>query len=829
MKQHYNGLTAQEVAESRRLNGSNILTPPVKESLWKRFLQTLTGPFGHLIPGCQNGDMLVFILECAAILSIFISLAEYNGWFRLPVSPDGAKVFFEPAGIIIAIILASGVGFLAEVKAEKEFEVLNQVNDDEPVTVIRDGHATQIPRKDVVVGDIVILTTGEEIPADAELLEATQMSVDESTLTGEPMTYKTADNSTEGTSAKTEDGSPYPHNHVMRGTKILEGHGVARVFAVGDNTENGKVFTATKIDDNKRTPLDEQFDYLGFIITTASCIVGVLVLVGRTLMLVHAMDVWNWPEFIAGFLQSVMIAVTLVVCAVPEGLPMAVTMALAYSMRRMLKTNNLVRKMHACETMGATTVICTDKTGTLTQNKMQVSEIFCVGDDTPYLNMAVNSTAMLDGDNVLGNPTEGALLLWLKSQNIDYLSLREKAEKTAEEPFSTETKYMSTTLADGTRLIKGAPEVVMKMGGNWPAEAEEKLKDWQGRAMRTLAFLTITPAGACGEAIVGIFDPVREDVPEAIQECQNAGIRVIMITGDSHNTAHEIGRQIGLANLDSDIISRAKPLDKKHLVESLQANNEIVAVTGDGTNDAPAMKAANVGLSMGSGTSVAKEASDITIIDNSFSSIVNAVMWGRSLYINIQRFIIFQLTVNITACLVVMIGSFITPEPPLTVTQMLWVNLIMDTFAAIALAALPPSKSVMNYPPRKRRAHIVNRWMAFDIFGTGMYFTVILLVALGMMSPLNMEEKALFFTAFVMMQFWNLFLTRAFKGSYKEKAGKAFWSIAGIIFVGQWFIVTVAYNFFNIAPLPPLKMLTVIAATGGIVFVKYLIKRIGKR
>lgn len=839
-KDLYKGLTEAEVAESRRLHGQNILTPPVKESLLKRFIESLTGPLGHYIPGWKDGDALVFILECAAIVSILISCSEYYGWLGLPVSPDGAKVFFEPAGIIMAILLASGVGFIAEVKAEKEFDVLNRVNDDEPVKVIRDGNATQIARKDVVVGDIVILSTGEEIPADAELLDSTQLSVDESTLTGEPMARKSH--------IKEESSATYPINHVLKGTKILEGHGIARVFAVGDKSESGKVFISATIDDGKDTPLNEQFKVLGKIISWVSILIGVIVFIGRLLLLLHhSMDGISAAEYVTEMLQSFMVAVTLVVCAVPEGLPMAVTMALAYSMRRMLQTNNLVRKLHACETMGATTVICTDKTGTLTQNRMQLTEsFFCDETELLNLNMAVNSTAMLDGDKVLGNPTEGALLLWLKSKGIDYKALRESSKIASEEPFSTETKYMATTLDNGIRLVKGAPEVVMQMcdadgtdngANNW-TEINAHLQDWQNRAMRTLAFAVQKEASAplVFQGIIGICDPIREDVPEAIRECQQAGIRVVMVTGDNYNTAREIGRQIGLANLEDDIIARAKPLDKKELVERLQKQGATVAVTGDGTNDAPAMNAADVGLSMGDGTSVAKEASDITIIDNSFASIVNAVMWGRSLYINIQRFIIFQLTVNVTACLVVMIGSFFSAEPPLSVTQLLWVNLIMDTFAAIALATLPPSRKVLEKKPRDRKANIINRAMLNDIIGTGAYFTTILLMMLWCLNydDLNnriqsllgydtnhMQDKAIFFTFFIMLQLWNLFLARGFKGSYRLSFDRAFLSIVAIIFIGQMAIINVANEFFNIARIDIKTTLIIVVCSALIVMIKY--------
>ena len=780
-------LNESQVIASRAEHGANILTPPEKESLWRQFLQTLTGPLGHLIPGWENGDSLVFILEIAAILSAFISFSEYFGWLGLEASYD-AKVFFEPVGIIAAIVLATGISFYFEVKANREFDLLNQVNDDEPVKAIRlikgGEKVVSIPRRDVVVGDTLMLSTGEEVPADCELLEATSLSIDESTLTGEPICHKTINQ------AEFDTNATFPSNHVMRGTKVMEGHCVCRVFAVGDKTENGKVFTAAQITDNVKTPLDEQFDRLGIVISVASYVIGALVFVGRIIAYFHAGNAsFSDPQFLPYALQSLMIAVTLVVCAVPEGLPMAVSLSLALSMRRMLKTNNLVRKIHACETMGATTVICTDKTGTLTQNKMQVSEIFPEFGEEMKLNMAINSTAIIGVDSegnetILGNPTEGALLLYLRDKGVDYAQLRSNAKVIEEVPFSTERKYMATTIEQNGNLmlVKGAPEIVMDMCDSFSvprAEIETKLLEYQSKGMRTLGFAIsdspLSPSGSLptGEGggrgrflgIVAISDPVRSDVPAAIEECVRAGIRINIVTGDTPATAKEIARQIGLANPTvitgpefaalsdeevrdfcarsgslptgegggrgrSLIISRARPLDKKRLVETLQGLGDVVAVTGDGTNDAPALKAAHVGLSMGDGTSVAKEASDITIIDNSFSSIGRAVMWGRSLYQNIQRFILFQLTVNVVACLIVLAGAFMGTESPLTVTQMLWVNLIMDTFAAMALASLPPSRSVMHDAPRNRHSFIITRKMLASILLTGTFMFVILFAIL---------------------------------------------------------------------------------------------------
>ena len=682
----HTGLTDAEVIESRSRFGANLLTPPKKAPWWKLFLEKFHDP-------------LIIILLVAGALSIGISIYEYAGLDK------GATVFFEPTGIFIAILLATGLAFIFEQKANREFAILNQVNDDEPVQVIRNGAATSVPKKDVVVGDILVLNTGEEIPADAELLEAVSLNVDESTLTGEPMAHKSTDPS------QFDPEATFPTNHVMRGTKVMEGHGIARVTAVGDNTENGKVFEAAQIDDNVKTPLTEQLDRLGKLIARFSYVIGVAIVAGRILMYFLSNPQFDWMEFTAYLLQTIMIAVTLVVVSVPEGLPMAVTLSLAYSMRRMLKTHNLVRKLHACETMGATTVICTDKTGTLTQNQMRVfrTNFYGLGDDqslsdTPQcrlieLGIAVNSTAQLDmskGDKpeVLGNPTEGALILWLRDNGIDYASLRRSVKPVEELPFSTERKYMATVAetAAGRRylFVKGAPEIVYGLCRNFAGnvtkeQVDTQLREYQAQAMRTLGFAvqeiktgdaTITDGKVIADnleflGIVAIADPVRSDVPAAIDEVLNAGINVKIVTGDTPGTAKEIGRQIGLWQpsdtdrniitgpefgaltesqlddrvMDLKIIARARPMDKKRLVEALQRQGQVVAVTGDGTNDAPALKAAHVGLSMGDGTSVAKEASDITIVDNSFASIGRAVMCGRSLYRNIERFVLLQLTV----------------------------------------------------------------------------------------------------------------------------------------------------------------------------------------
>ena len=892
-KHHYTGLTAREVAQSRSKYGENVLTPPAKAPLWLQFLDKFRDP-------------LIIILLIAGALSILISCYEYFGL------GDGPTVFFEPVGIFVAIMLATGLSFYFEYQADKEFAILNKVNDDEPVEVIRDSNTTLIPRREVVVGDIVIVNTGEEIPADGELMESTLLNVDESTLTGEPMCAKTT------VASEFDSQATFPSNHVMKGTKVMEGHGIMRVLAIGDHTEQGKVFEAVQIDNSVKTPLDEQLDGLGRLVAKLSYCVGAGIIIGRILMyfLSSSYVQFEWLPFIAYLLQTLMIAVTLVVVSVPEGLPMAVTLSLAYSMRRMLKTNNLVRKMHACETMGATTVICTDKTGTLTQNQMRVDSLQLYGLDEKSSavaeSMALNSTAQLDFTepdcpSVLGNPTEGALLLWLYEHGTDYRELRENSTIVDQLPFNTERKYMATVvdsaLMPGRRIlyVKGAPEIVFAMcrtmgEGATRERIENQLLDYQNHAMRTLGFafqmldkgdvaisngrVTATRLHFIG--ITAIADPVRSDVPDAIKECLDAGINIKIVTGDTPATAREIGRQIGLwTTADSDrnimtgpefaalndeqllqrvpelkIIARARPMDKKRLVETLQRLNQVVAVTGDGTNDAPALRAAQVGLSMGDGTSVAKEASDITIIDNSFSSIGKAVMWGRSLYQNIQRFLLFQLTVNVTACLIVLIGAFMGTESPLTVTQMLWINLIMDTFAAMALASLPPSESVMHDRPRDRHAFILTRPMYGEIVGVGALFFVLLfffllvfkhadISSLSDMLSLNYlqlfagfgtltfwteghltaYELTLLFTIFVMTHFFYLFNARAFetgRSALHFGGCKGLLTIVVIIFAGQVLMVEtpILQDFFNVVSLSLQDWIAIIIGSSLVLWVR---------
>ncbi|MEE0870765.1 MAG: calcium-translocating P-type ATPase, PMCA-type [Bacteroidaceae bacterium] len=869
----HKGLTSQEVEDSRKKHGSNILTPPKKTSLWVQFMEKFEDP-------------IIRILLFAWVLAMIISAIHCWG-------PDqkGLEAFIEPVGIFFAIMLASTIGFFFEAKAAKAFEVLNQVNDDIPVTVIRNGHVTETTRADIVVGDIVMLGTGDEISADGILLESVSLQVNESTLTGEPLISKTT------VEADFDQEATYPSNHAMRGTTVVDGHGMMQVMAVGDATEYGKVNQGAQMDNNIDTPLQLQLKRLADLISKVGYTVATLTFVVLTAkVFLQGGEAGNF-YYIEHILNNFMIAVTLVVVAVPEGLPMSVTLSLALSMSRMLKANNLVRKMHACETMGATTVICTDKTGTLTQNQMRVNttsffplkDQHLAEDKASMLireGIAINSTANLNRQDgavkTLGNPTEAAMLLWLDAQGHDYEKLRADAKIVNQLTFSTERKYMATVVDSpllGAKVLymKGAPEIVLghckdvatehdtTSASGMQADIEALLLSYQNQAMRTLGFaykiltdkeaetpykdglLSVKDLTYLG--VVAISDPVREDVPRAVEACRKAGIDIKIVTGDTPATAREIARQIGIwTQEDSDkniitgpafealsdeeaakrvqslkIMCRARPTDKQRLVQLLQNQDAVVAVTGDGTNDAPALKAAQVGLSMGDGTSVAKEASDITILDNSFSSIVQAVMWGRSLYRNIQRFLIFQLTINVVACAIVLIGSLIGTGSPLTITQMLWVNLIMDTFAAGALASLPPSWSVMRDCPRRSGEHgdfIISRSMAENIFGTGLLFTIVLIAALlmlqdnGHMAP---HDLSWFFTFFVMLQVWNMFNAKAFMTGRSALAGlwksKSFLWVIVLIVVGQYLIVTFGGKMFNVVPLSLNEWLTISAMT----------------
>lgn len=844
------GLTDNEVIESRQQHGENTLTPPKRTPLWKLYLE-------------KYKDPIIKILLVAAVVSL--ALAAIHG------------EYIETIGIILAIILATTIGFWFEMDAAKKFNVLTALGEESPVKVRRNGKVVEVARKDVVVGDVVIIEVGDEIPADGTLIESTDLQIDESSLTGEPIITKHADPD------KNDKEATYPSSKVLRSTMVMNGRGTYQVTEVGDATEIGKVARSSTEITSVKTPLNIQLDKLAKLISKFGIGISVAAFVIFLTRDIVVNDIWKSTDYLGMaeiVLQYFMMAVTLIVMAVPEGMPMAVTLSLALNMRRMLKNNNLVRKLHACETMGAVTVICTDKTGTLTQNKMQVADMKTYDADAELFNSAIalNTTAHLDaeGGKGIGNPTEIALLLWLEKNGIDYKTLRKDENIEAQLPFSTERKYMATVGKVGGRrvlFIKGAPEIIATFCDIAPdarKEIADRLHGYQNQAMRTLAFayrvladgeqpdLNAIASGAklTFQAVTAISDPIRADVPGAVKQCLDAGIQVKIVTGDTSATAIEIARQIGIWDKDTPaeaqitgpdfaalsdeeafervvklrVMSRARPTDKQRLVNLLQKHNAVVAVTGDGTNDAPALHHAHVGLSLGSGTSVAKEASDMTLIDDSFGSIVNAVMWGRSLYKNIQRFLFFQLVVNVTALLLVLGGSVIGTELPLTVTQILWVNLIMDTFAALALASLPPSHEVMKDKPRKQSDFIITKGMAKGIVFIGVVFFAVLFAFLiycnqsvGSAGSLHVHELSLFFTTFVMLQFWNLFNAKAFGSNHS--AFHAFTHDNGLLLVlliilgGQWLIVTFGGKMFRTDPLSLTEWVTIIASTSLVLWI----------
>lgn len=855
------GLTDEQVKQSREQHGKNVLTPPQRTSLWKLYLD-------------KYRDPIIQILLVAAFVSLILAFIEKN--------------FMETIGIFVAVFLATTVGFYFERDAAKKFNLLTALSEEQPVKVRRNGKVMEIPRHDVVVGDVVLVEVGDEVPADGELIVCNDLQINESTLTGEPVAEKSLEGGGDGA---------YPRNVILRSTMVMNGRGEFVVTAVGDATEIGKVAKKSTEQTSVETPLHMQLDKLAKMISKVGSVVSVAAFF---IFLIHDIltnPAWGGKDYFYMaeiVLKYFMMAVTLIVMAVPEGLPMAITLSLALNMRRMLKSNNLVRKLHACETMGAVTVICTDKTGTLTQNKMQVSALELKQGDEALLDTAIalNSTAELNDGKPIGNPTESALLLWLDAQDKDYEELRKQVNVLKQLPFSTERKMMATLAeVDGETylFVKGAPEIVMKkciIEDRMQRQTAEELDEWQHKAMRTLAFaykkietsIMRTPRTSTAEvvalldandlqlqAIAAIADPIRPDVPAAVQECRHAGIEVKVVTGDTAATALEIGKQIGvfedepenigadgsMTSLDQQMItgeqwealsdeeayerakdirmmSRARPTDKQRLVAMLQKRGEVVAVTGDGTNDAPALHYAHVGLSLGSGTSVAKEASDMTLLDDSFKSIANAVMWGRSLYRNLQRFLFFQLVVNVAALLLVLGGSVIGTEMPLTVTQILWVNLIMDTFAALALASLPPSHEVMKDKPRKASDFIINKSIGFGILFCGIVFFLVMFALLVYCERrgkggVDVHELTMFFTTFVMIQFWNLFNAKALMSHHTAfrhfLKDKGMILVLVLVLVGQWIIVTFGGEMFRTTPLSLHEWLLIIGSTSVVLWV----------
>lgn len=855
------GLTDEQVKQSREQHGKNVLTPPQRTSLWKLYLD-------------KYRDPIIQILLVAAFVSLILAFIEKN--------------FMETIGIFVAVFLATTVGFYFERDAAKKFNLLTALSEEQPVKVRRNGKVMEIPRHDVVVGDVVLVEVGDEVPADGELIVCNDLQINESTLTGEPVTEKSLEGGGDGA---------YPRNVILRSTMVMNGRGEFVVTAVGDATEIGKVAKKSTEQTSVETPLHMQLDKLAKMISKVGSVVSVAAFF---IFLIHDIltnPAWGGKDYFYMaeiVLKYFMMAVTLIVMAVPEGLPMAITLSLALNMRRMLKSNNLVRKLHACETMGAVTVICTDKTGTLTQNKMQMSALELKQGDEVLLDTAIalNSTAELNDGKPIGNPTESALLLWLDAQGKNYEGLRKQVNVLKQLPFSTERKMMATLAeVDGETylFVKGAPEIVMKkciIEDRMQRQSAEELDEWQHKAMRTLAFaykkieasIMRTSRTSTAEvvalldandlqlqAIAAIADPIRPDVPAAVQECRHAGIEVKVVTGDTAATALEIGKQIGvfedepenigadgsMTSLDQQMItgeqwealsdeeayerakdirvmSRARPTDKQRLVAMLQKRGEVVAVTGDGTNDAPALHYAHVGLSLGSGTSVAKEASDMTLLDDSFKSIANAVMWGRSLYRNLQRFLFFQLVVNVAALLLVLGGSVIGTEMPLTVTQILWVNLIMDTFAALALASLPPSHEVMKDKPRKASDFIINKSIGFGILFCGIVFFLVMFALLVYCERrgkggVDVHELTMFFTTFVMIQFWNLFNAKALMSHHTAfrhfLKDKGMILVLVLVLVGQWIIVTFGGEMFRTTPLSLHEWLLIVGSTSVVLWV----------
>ena len=855
------GLTDEQVKQSREQHGKNVLTPPQRTSLWNLYLD-------------KYRDPIIQILLVAAFVSLILAFIEKN--------------FMETIGIFVAVFLATTVGFYFERDAAKKFNLLTALSEEQPVKVRRNGKVMEIPRHDVVVGDVVLVEVGDEVPADGELIVCNDLQINESALTGEPVAEKSLEGGGDGA---------YPRNVILRSTMVMNGRGEFVVTAVGDATEIGKVAKKSTEQTSVETPLHMQLDKLAKMISKVGSVVSVAAFF---IFLIHDIltnPAWGGKDYFYMaeiVLKYFMMAVTLIVMAVPEGLPMAITLSLALNMRRMLKSNNLVRKLHACETMGAVTVICTDKTGTLTQNKMQVSALELKQGDEALLDTAIalNSTAELNDGKPIGNPTESALLLWLDAQGKDYEELRKQVNVLKQLPFSTERKMMATLAeVDGETylFVKGAPEIVMKkciIEDRMLKQTAEELDEWQHKAMRTLAFAykkietsimrtsrtstaevvaLLDANGLQLQAIAAIADPIRPDVPAAVQECRHAGIEVKVVTGDTAATALEIGKQIGvfedepenigadgsLTSLDQQMItgeqwealsdeeayerakdirvmSRARPTDKQRLVAMLQKRGEVVAVTGDGTNDAPALHYAHVGLSLGSGTSVAKEASDMTLLDDSFKSIANAVMWGRSLYRNLQRFLFFQLVVNVAALLLVLGGSVIGTEMPLTVTQILWVNLIMDTFAALALASLPPSHEVMKEKPRKASDFIINKSVGFGILFCGIVFFLVMFALLVYCERrgkggVDVHELTMFFTTFVMIQFWNLFNAKALMSHHTAfrhfLKDKGMILVLVLVLVGQWIIVTFGGEMFRTTPLSLHEWLLIIGSTSVVLWV----------
>jgi Ca2+-transporting ATPase len=804
------GLLSSQVALFRTRFGTNAMTPPVREPIWKQYLKNFDNP-------------IIRILIIAVVISAIVAIIQGGG-------------FLETAGIISAILLATGISFFNEYRSSREFDILNAHRDEMAIKVIREGSPSSIPSRDIVVGDLILIEAGDAVPADGWISSSDALFTDDSAFTGE----------SEPVQKDVQAG-------VLKGTFVTAGKGRMIAAAVGDSAEMGVIAASLGIDHATKTPLEHKLEELAHLISKfgysmAALISGALLVRGIILGELTGFDLSTANHI----LTYIMVAVVIIVVAVPEGLPMSVTLSLSLAMRKMTRANCLVRRLIACETIGSATTVCTDKTGTLTKNQMVVVASPAGDPARPgsppqnpaewiALNAAVNGTAHLEERGgriiVIGNSTEGALLRWLRDHSLDYMQIRAETTVARQYLFDGNRKRMSTVVRIGGipfLLVKGAPEILSGLCSQHPDLAG--VSELASQAMRTLAFAhkkivdgDDSESGLVWDGYVGIRDPLRDNIRESVTRCQNAGIRVRMVTGDNPDTAKAIAKESGIhkngtvmtgrefrslsedaradAVQDLDVMARAEPMDKLLLVKALQKNGAVVAVTGDGTNDAPALKHADVGLAMGiAGTEVAREASDIILLDDSFSSITNAVWWGRSLYENIQRFLLFQVTINFCACILTFIAPLLGYPEPFTILQILWINLVMDTLAAFALCSEAPHAGLMNRSPVSRDERIITPFMWASIIVTGVFFIITGLFQmstgfLGGTTPA--EVSTVFFAAFVIAHVWNGINCRAMDGTMPPffQGNPTFFVVMGMIVATQVLIVQYGGVLFNTVPL----------------------------
>ncbi len=829
------GLQSSQVEELRKTYGANAMTPPVRESLWKQYLQKFDDP-------------IIKILLLAVTISLIVSLVQGSG-------------FLDTIGIIVAILLATGIAFFNEYRSSREFDILNAHRDDMGVKAIRDGHPTSVPSRDIVVGDLILLEAGDAVPADGWLSISDDLNSDESAFTGE-----------------SEPVRKDIQSRVLKGSFVTAGKGRMIAAAVGDSAQMGLIAASLGIDHATQTPLEHKLEALAGIISKfgyamAVLICGTLFIRGLMFGEVTGLNI----ETANHILHYVMLAVVIVVAAVPEGLPMSVALSLSLAMRKMTKANCLVRRLIACETIGSATTVCTDKTGTLTKNQMEVVASSAGNPVRPEnlpgtpsewitLTAAVNGTAHLEEREgrviVIGNSTEGALNRWLRQHKLDYQQLRAETTVTKQYLFDGKRKRMSTVVTlEGNPylLVKGAPEIISGLCTVKPDLGG--VSELASRAMRTLAFAhkmiidgDESETGLTWDGYVGIRDPLRDDIAASVASCQSAGIRVRMVTGDNPETARAIARDAGIlqqgtvvtgtefrtltedqqvtAAQELDVMARAEPMDKLLLVTALQKTGAVVAVTGDGTNDAPALKHADVGLAMGiAGTEVAREASDIILLDDSFGSITNAVLWGRSLYENIQRFLLFQLTINFSACLLIFIASLMGFPEPFTIIQILWINIIMDTLAAFALCSEAPHAGLMKHRPIPHDAKIISPFMWISIIVTGAFFIIggMLQIATGFLGGTTAAEiNTVFFAAFIIAAVWNGINCRALDGKMPAffRGNPTFFVVMGVIVLAQILIIQYGGMIFGTVPLSLHQWIVIVIATASVLVIGLLLRTV---